>query len=257
MYPVTDPASAAPHAERVTPACNFVGGMPGHRRCAPSSDFKVLRCDPPSGASGPPWPTIMFLHGIGQVGDGSLAALCEIAQGGGLPREIEQQENTLLHDPSCFPFLVVPPQTPSRWEHVLEDVETVLTRLMQSGLVRRRPLLTGFSLGGDGVWTVAARHPSMFAAIAPIASADPPQAQLIARNLANVPIWIAYRRDDEHASRSRPSAVIEALAQAGNADVEIREYVEAPPPKWSRHAYLAHQAYTDPQLYRWLLERAA
>jgi hypothetical protein len=38
--------------------------------------------------------------------------------------------------------------------------------------------------------------------------------------------------------------------------VEVHEYVGAPPPKWSRHAYLARQAYTDSSFYAWLRGKA-
>jgi hypothetical protein len=84
--------------------------MPEGSRCAACSAFGVWRCDPPSGASGPPWPTIVFLHGIREIGNGTPGALQKIALGAGLPREIEQPENALLHDPSRFPFLVVAPR---------------------------------------------------------------------------------------------------------------------------------------------------
>src|SRR2546423_10108044 len=142
--------------------------MPGRSRCAASSTFGVWRCDPPSGASGPPWPTIVFLHGIGERGNGTPADLQKIAQGAGLPREIEQPGNALLHDPSRFPFLVIAPQTLSTWQDALLGVEAAVVGVIESGLVRGRPLLTGFSIGGDGVWAVAAGWSSMFAAIAPI-----------------------------------------------------------------------------------------
>jgi predicted peptidase len=230
--------------------------VPGDRRCRASADLAVWWCDPPTGTAGPPWPTIVFLHGFGEGGDGSSEALAAIPRGGGLPREIEQPENHLLHHPQLFPFLVVAPQTTGRWEHALVTVEQVVERLTASGFVRGRPVLTGFSIGADGVWALASRQPSLFAAIAPFAGEDPPNAEPIARALAGIPIWIGYRSDDEHPLRTRPRALIRALADAGNTDVKVCEYAGAPPPGWSRHVYVARQAYTDSRFYAWLREKA-
>jgi predicted peptidase len=230
--------------------------VPGDRRCRPSADHAVWWCDPPTGTPGPPWSTIVFLHGFGEGGDGSLEALAAIPSGGGLPREIEQPDNQLLHDPRLFPFLVVAPQTKGRWEHSsLVSVVRVVERLTASGIVRGRPVLTGFSVGADGAWALASRQPSMFAAIAPFAGEDPPNVEPLARALAGVPVWIGYRSDDEHSLRTRPSRVIRALADAGNREVKVCEYVGELPPKWSGHVYVTRQAYTDSRFYAWLREK--
>jgi predicted peptidase len=230
--------------------------MSGTRRCRADADFGVWWCDPPAQAVGPPWLTIVFLHGWGEVGEGTAEALAQIGCGGGLPREIEQPDMALLHDPTLFPFLVVAPQTASRWERELERVERLVQRLTDSGFVRGRPVLTGFSIGGDGVWSLGAQLPFTFSALAPVASEDPPDAKGVTRAIASMPIWIAYRGDDQNPSRRRPTAVIDALAKTGNAELEVCEYVGPPPPKWTPHAYAARQAYTDPRFYGWLRDRA-
>jgi hypothetical protein len=49
--------------------------------------------------------------------------------------------------------------------------------------------------------------------------------------------------------------VIDALAKAGNTNVEAREYVGPTPDEWSPHAYAAHQAYTDSSFHAWLRDR--
>ena len=225
--------------------------MHNERRCLACPDFGVWWCHPPNGAVGPPWPTIVFLHGFGERGDGSAETLAQIG-GGALPGEVGRSENRVLQDPELFPFLIVAPQAAVRWEQEQGQVENLVERLAQSGFVRGRPCLTGFSIGGDGAWAIAARQPSVFAAVAPVASEDPHGAQSIARALARVPIWISYRTDDEYAARRRPSAMIDALSNAANSNVHVREYVGLTPRGWSPHGYVARQAYTDPAFYAWL-----
>jgi predicted peptidase len=229
--------------------------MNGETRCLASHEFGVLWCYPPKGCVAPPWWTIIFLHGIGECGDGGPEDLAKIKRGAGLPREIGQPDNQLLQDPELFPFLVVAPQTTSRWEREHDRVDRLVCDLKESGFMQGRPLLTGFSIGGDGVWAIAARYPSAFAAVAPVAGEDPEATQSVASALARVPIWIGYRDDDQYSSRRRPAAVIDALAKVGNTNVEACECVGPTPEGWSPHAYAAHQAYTDSSFHAWLRDR--
>jgi predicted peptidase len=224
-------------------------------RCRVSREFGVLWCDPPRGCIGPPWWTIVFLHGRGEGGDGSPEELPRIVGGAGLPFEIARRDNQLLQDPELFPFLVVAPQTAVRWEQEHARVDRVIRDLRESGFVRGRPLLTGFSIGGDGAWAIATKDPSAFAGITPIAGEDPQPTQHIASALAQLPIWIGYRNDD-YSSRRRPSVVIDALAKAGNTNVEVRDYYPGSTPDGlSPHTCAAHQAYTDSRFHAWLRDR--
>jgi len=226
-------------------------------RCGASAEFGVWWCSPPEGVAGPPWLTIVFLHGIGEAGDGSAESLEKIAYGAGLPREVAQRDDGTLNDPELFPFLVVAPQSVSAWRDETERASVVgLTRrLREAGLVHGRALLTGFSFGGDAVWRVASRRDADFAAIVSVASEDPPDPAPIARGLATVPVWIGLRTDDQYASRSRaPLRLIQELRSLGNHDVEVRGYEDPLPEDWggTSHSYAAREAFTDAELYEWL-----
>ncbi len=121
-------------------------------RCHASTEFGVWWCNPPAGVVGPPWQTIVFLHGFGEAGDGSVESLEKIGQGAGLPREIADPHNELLRNAQAFPFLVVAPQSPTAWRDATDHdrVVRLTRRLVESGLIRGRPILAGFSYGGDG-----------------------------------------------------------------------------------------------------------
>lgn len=109
------------------------------------------------------WPLILFLHG---------------SSGRGLNLDLVKQYGPPLiaeQHPS-FPFVVLAPQCPE--EEYWTDNADLLAALLDDVLARYRldrdrVYLTGTSMGGNGVWHLAARHPQYFAAIAPSPPARP------------------------------------------------------------------------------------
>lgn len=88
-----------------------------------------------------------------------------------------------------------------------------------------RILLTGSSMGGRGSWTLASRHPQLFAAAAPISGwAD----NLPFYNLANLPIFVQHGDAD--------LIVSVACARWAVADLTVRGY----PPLYREYPNLGH-----------------
>ena len=113
-----------------------------------------------------PLPTILFLHGAGERGV-DIAKLTSI----GLPRLCASFEQS--GQDFGFPFQVIAPQLPDRtrwhWQTTLKSLTGLLETIDADPWTdRERFYLTGFSMGGDGAWALAARHPHRFAAVAPI-----------------------------------------------------------------------------------------
>lgn len=219
-------------------------------------DYRYQVYVPPDSRSSSKPPVILFLHGAGERGDDGLKQTAV-----GLPAAIRWER-------SRFPFLVVIPQTPadtSWWNASARAAMAALERsVAEFGGDRERVYLTGLSLGGAGVWTLAGRHPDLFAAIVPICGAVPrdepptspfpdlmdpddqaePYAQF-AKRLRHLPTWIFHGAKDDVVSPAYSRRIHRELKAAG-ADVRYTEYPDVGHNSWD-------PAYAEPELVPWLL----
>jgi|APTNR8051073442_1049403.scaffolds.fasta_scaffold02509_9 predicted peptidase len=207
-----------------------------------------------TGTDGGPPPLLVFLHGIGERGNGSDELTRVHAWGVTKYRA----ERTPITD-GPFPFLVIAPQCPPdrQWSDpdVMAAVERMVDEQIDQGAADpRRLYLTGFSMGGIGVFSLALRAPGRFAAVAPVCGRclDPPGLA----SLAPVPVWLAYAEDDEVRELALGSAAAaERLASFGN--LEVRRFRLGAGGGMSAHVRTCDAAYADPGLYRWLSSRRA
>ncbi|MDX1623499.1 MAG: prolyl oligopeptidase family serine peptidase [Gemmatimonadota bacterium] len=185
------------------------------------------------------WPMIVYLHGRSLRGD-DLDDLTRY----GLPQ--------LLDHDGAIPFVVLAPQLSGdgNWsgaalERVAELIEAVARRYPVD---RERIYLTGYSMGGGGVWRMAFRWPDTFAAAVPVAAHTPrPTGERISA-LRDLPILAFHGDRDEVTPLTRAEEMIAALREAG-ADAELRTIAGA------GHGDLT-RLYRDPALYAWMLEHA-
>jgi predicted peptidase len=153
------------------------------------------------------WPAILFLHGSGERGDEGEKQVSI-----GLGKAIRDGAVEVA-------AIVVFPQCPTDDYWVGHARRIALAALDETerefNIDGRRISLTGMSMGGAGVWIIAAEHPDRFAAIAPVCGyvrkppqlseprlppewltgAPDPYAAIVSR-LPRVPIWIFHGDDD-------------------------------------------------------------
>ena len=123
--------------------------------------------------SGEKSPVIIFLHGIGERGDGVSAV--EKVKKWGPPRHIEEGDDmTFVVNGKEYSFIVISPQlsrSQSNWGPNI--VDGIVDHVMKTyNIDPDRVYLTGLSLGGGGTWAYAVSDyntDNKFAAIAPIA----------------------------------------------------------------------------------------
>jgi predicted esterase len=178
------------------------------------------------------FPLIMFLHGTDQRGDNpellkSVAAF------------------TIVDVEGTLPFIAVFPQCPSNahWSPgalmaMLDSIEASLR------IDRDRVYLTGFSLGGFGVWQTAAAFPDVFAAIAPVCGmsdiSDVPR-------LRDIPVWAFHGALDQNVPLEESEKMAAALRSIGG-NVRLTVYPDFAHECWSI-------TYHDSRLYLWFLSQ--
>ena len=201
-------------------------------------------------------PIIIFLHGIGERGNGTTELPRVKTQA--LPKYIDRgHKMTFMWNGKMESFIVLSPQLDSKygsWQqfYTKEMLEYAKKNL---NIDTNRIILTGLSLGGGGVWNYASAslaNASQFAAIAPICGTC---SITTACNIANakLPVWT------EHASND-PTVSVNCTI---NANIAINKCSPAVKPLefihpdgkhviWNR-AYDTANVWHEPSIYEWFL----
>jgi predicted peptidase len=193
-------------------------------------------------ATGKPWPLLLFLHGLGESGNGG-----------------DELERVKIHGPPGFvetrldfPFVVVSPQLPPP-KGGMEDVPTAwkaaeLIQLVdhvqkQLNIDPTRVYVTGLSMGGFGTWRLVAKYPERFAAAVPICGGG--EFTDMAKSLRRVPIWAFHGKLDAVVPVSKSEEMVNAVRRAGG-DVRLTIYPDVEHNSWK-------PTYDNPEVYKWLL----
>ena len=202
-------------------------------------------------------PVMLYLHGAGNRGDDNESQLHGLAE-------------VIRSNREKFSFVVVIPQCDADgfWdEKTLNKANQALDNSMSEFNGDSKQLyLAGFSLGGYGVWNMAAMYPDKFAAVVPMAgrviprsseikkvssvvvelSRAPDPYEAFAKRLANVSVWIFHGAEDRVVPVDSSRRMNVALKSVGNTAVRYSEVKDA------GHEPLGLQT---PELYTWLTEQ--
>lgn len=181
------------------------------------------------------WPAILSLHGKGECGDD------------GKSHTVVGLGKAIRTNPERFPAIVIMPQIPvgHRWEEdAMQHVAvTALDAACRAyNIDSDRIALTGLSLGGFGTWSLGARQPERFCALAPICGGGDVRT---APQLAARPIWCFHGDADPVVPVERSREMVKAVRVAGG-DVRYSEMPGVTHNSWD-------PAYGDPELIEWLL----
>lgn len=179
------------------------------------------------------WPLILFLHGIKKRGN-----------------DINQLDNygLIRHAEASgdFPFFVLAPQCPSlsSWPVVRHEIIALLKQIMSEYSINKKQVyVTGFSMGGIGVWDLATWTSDIFAAAVPIAG----RYEREAAQLIDIPVWAFHGEEDDIVPIAGSIDMVTALQEAGK-EINFTRY-----PGMKHEQEVMYMTYSNPELYSWLL----
>jgi predicted peptidase len=195
------------------------------------------------------WPAILFLHGSGERGDDG-----EKQTAVGLAPAIRDGKI----DPQA---IIVFPQCPDgqRWVGAAHKIPIAALDQAERefSIDRRRVALTGMSMGGAGVWMLAAEFPNRWSAMAPVcgyihkppalSDAENPTSESydeFARRLPKIPIWIFHGADDTVV----PVAESRGMASALGVTAGYTEFAHVGHNAWD-------PAYAQTHVISWLIDQ--
>lgn len=157
------------------------------------------------------WPVVLFLHGAGERGTDGLRPTTV-----GLGPVIRR-------NPKAFPFIAVFPQCEnlrgrllSSWNADTPDGKRALQILKEVEAAYRidpkRRVLTGWSMGGYGAWSLAAARPDLWSAVVPVSGGGD---AALAKKLRSVPIWAFHGAQDRFVLPSATRNMVKAVQAAG------------------------------------------
>ena len=179
------------------------------------------------------WPLILFLHGSSLRGQD-----LNLVKNYG-PAWIAEQRTD-------FSFVVLAPQCPEGedWMDKPDRLAALLDDIVKKYRIDQdRVYLTGTSIGGNGTWCLASRHPKYFAAIAPLA-ASPKLPDVWDKRFISMPIWAFHGEKDPILSVKDDEAMIRALRMQGGSP----RFTILP----DQGHYIAGE-YKNHELYDWFL----
>jgi predicted peptidase len=176
------------------------------------------------------WPLLVYLHG-------------NSCRGYNLEKLKKYGPPYLVSAGWNFTFIIVSPQCPSDRNWDKDDWFPSLYNDL-SGKYRideKRIYLTGMSLGGSGVWSLAMRHPEYFAAAIPLCGG---WSTKNIKAMKDIPVWAFHGALDNIVPPRETEKLVDALRKAGGS---VRYS------KLAGQGHSIHKVYEEREIYEWLL----
>jgi predicted peptidase len=187
------------------------------------------------------WPVLVDLHGGGAQGDD------------GIRQTVHFLADQIRLKRSRFPLIAVFPQaargttwdSPAMQEMVIAEIDNAMAEFSGDP---HRLYLSGFSMGGAGVYEMAARWPERFAALVAISGFVPTNHTDLVERIRRIPLRMFHGASDERVPVDSARRLAADLKKAG-APVQYFEYPDA------RHGPTAEKTYADASVIDWLLSQ--
>ena len=175
-------------------------------------------------------PVVIYLHGSAKGGTDNIRQT-KVAVPASFIRNFSQR-----------PCILIAPQCDQgrNWKNLSGDsVLSLLEDFLKETRVAdpKRVYLTGFSLGGYGVWHMIDKRPDLFAAAVPLAGAA---------HIKGVSIWIFHGRRDKFVKVQHARDISRTLKEKGIA----HKYSEL-----AAGHLITSQVFNQPEIHEWLFQQ--
>lgn len=188
------------------------------------------------------WPVILFLHGAGEIGNGSASDLTKV-DNQGLPARLSGSPG------SDYDAVIISPQSPSQgWN--MDNLNAMVDYILATYRVDPdRLIVTGLSAGGGGTWGYLTAHPERLAAAVPICGTGSmfgdPAPDI--NTFKDVPLWAFHGEVDTSQKPNQTVDRVQALIVAGG-DPRMTIFYNRPHDCWT-------ETYNTPALYTWMFQQ--
>src|SRR5688572_18929114 len=212
----------------------------------------------PADYSGARHPLIIFLHGIGEKGNGTGAQLRRV-HCCGIPSYIRRgNKMRFTWQGKTESFVVISPQLSkkySRWQPFYTD-ELIKYAKANLNIDPDRIFVTGLSLGGGGTWNYASSSQARAETLAGIAPVVAPCMMSNGCNIAKatLPVMAIHVWDDKDAPAS---CTVNAIKSINDCQPSVKPnlimYANGGHYVWVRRAFDTAHTYQDPNMFEWFL----
>ncbi len=209
---------------------------------------------PPHYGNGDLYPLLVFGHGSGENGDGTLGTM-------GLRKVLTHGPPKLINAnqwPESRPFVVLSPQQSGTGCPTAQQMDAFLTfAISHYAIDPKRVYLTGLSCGAIATWNYLGAHTDeKVAATVPIAGDGRPAFMKIGCQLGKVPIWAFHGLADDQVAPAGSIDTINSLKACTNPaalDVRLTTYPGVMHDSWTQTYDLSNPAN---DIYVWMLSHS-
>ncbi len=197
------------------------------------------------------YPVFIYLHGAGHRGSDNAATVSNIVYNF-FNHENVPMDETIVLIPQCPEKMQWVNQPWANGNYTLKGTpESIPMKTLVSLIYdiqkeystdESRYYLYGMSMGGFGVWDLAARHSKLFAGVYPVCGGGPTDAANI---LKNIPIWTIHSDDDTTVPFAGSEEMVNAIKDAGGEQIFFKRLTGY------NHAIGTVSA-TDSEIFEWL-----
>lgn len=203
------------------------------------------------------FPLIIDLHGGDEKGNGSPAQLNKLLVHG-LPYHLKTANSSQKLIGGAFPCVVLAPQLryeESAW--ATQIIDSLFQYAQQAYKVDPdRLYLTGYSMGGGGVWRYASTYPQRLAGIVVICGVQSPTTGACQMAKAGLPIWAFHGEKDKGVPVQTTIDWVNAINSCKPTPLRLAQKTIFPDVGHNAWTYAYDPAYKEDgrNMYEWLLQ---